>query len=476
MDPFPHPMLHRPNQDAEHIHRQRQHKFSRRHFLYLSAANLVAASLTLTVGAACTPPVINTEAEPAREPAQLVYQDWRTDWFPAMAQEMLAKFHERHPRIRVFFTPDPENVADAMLTDMAAGTAPDLFQGCCTYFPIWAQKGYTLDLRTYVSRDIGQETIADWDPAQYRSFFLPDGYQFGLPKYHGTVALYFNKDLFDAAGVAYPTADWTYEAYLDAMQRLTMPMPTDDAPPRRGSMVDIVWDRVQMYVNSWGGHLVEPGNPLDCAMGEPAALAAMRWLHERIWTDQSMATYIDVQNMSTRSAFVNQRVAMIEEGSWALKEILTYANFRVGVAPFPAGPEHHVALTTTDGYGIYQNTEHPEEAWELMQFLTSAEYGLAMATANYLQPARASLAPDWIEFVRTQAAGKITAADMAAFVDGQMKGYSVTVEIAADMADAQRRAADAWESIFILNQAPVSQMIEVCRKIQNTQRLRMLAG
>ncbi|MEZ4663179.1 MAG: sugar ABC transporter substrate-binding protein [Caldilineaceae bacterium] len=476
MDPFPHPMLHRPVQDAELIYPQREPRLSRRDFLSLCAANLAAAGLTLTIGAACTPPVLQHDARPTREPIQLVYQDWRTDWFPAMAQEMLAKFHARHPDIRVFFTPDPENVADTMLTDMAAGTAPDLFQGCCTYFPIWAQKGYTLDLRPFVSAHIDQATIADWDPAQYRSLFLPDGHQFGLPKYHGAVALYFNRDLFDAAGIAYPNADWTYETYLDAMQQLTQPAAQDDTPPRRGSMVDIAWDRIQMHVNSWGGHLINPADPLDCTMGEPAALAAMRWLHERIWTDQSMATYIDVQNMSTRSAFINQRVAIIEEGSWALKEILTYANFRVGVAPFPTGPQRRVTLATTDGYGIYQGTEHPDAAWELMQFLTSAEYGLAMAQANYLQPARASLVPAWIEFVRNQLSNKVTAADIAAFADGQMKGYSVTVEIAADMADAQRRAAEAWESIFILGQAPVSQMIEVCRKIQNSQRLRMLAG
>ena len=54
------------------------------------------------------------------EPVQLVYQDWRTEWFPGLAQEMLAKFNETHPNIRVFYTPDPDNLETKMPEDMAA--------------------------------------------------------------------------------------------------------------------------------------------------------------------------------------------------------------------------------------------------------------------------------------------------------------------------------------------------------------------
>ncbi len=57
-----------------------------------------------------------------------------------------------------------------MLAAMQAGTAPDVFQGCCTHFPTWAQKGYTVDLRPYVQADLDQATIADWDPAAATSF------------------------------------------------------------------------------------------------------------------------------------------------------------------------------------------------------------------------------------------------------------------------------------------------------------------
>lgn len=406
---------------------------------------------------------------PTQEEIQLVYQDWRTDWFPAMVQEMLAQFHAAHPNVRVFFTPDPENLADEMLAEMEAGTAPDVFWGGSTFFPTWAQQGHMLDLRDYVAANLDSATIADWDPAQYRAFFLPDGRQFGLPKYHGAVALYYNKDLFDAHAVDYPTAAWTHDDYLAAMRRLSH----DNAEGQRdlwGSMVDVAWDRLQLHVNGWGGHLVAPQNPALCTFDRPKALAALTWLHTGMWDERVIATFPDVQYMSPRSAFINQRVAMVEEGSWVLKDILLNAGFHVGVAPMPSGPERRVTLATSDGFGIYAGTEYPEAAWELVKFLTSRTYGLAMAKANFLQPARASLLETWIGYVQAEFPEKAQDLDLAAFADGHVKGYSVTVEIADNMAEVQPKVAAAFEKVFTVGQAPVDYLRTVCAQINQLKK------
>ena len=123
---------------------------TRREFLRLAGTGMVSTAL-----ASCSP---RRSSTPSRDgnPVQLVYQDWSTDWFQPMAQQMLEEFHATHPHIRVFFTPDPDNMTDQMLSDMQAGIAPDVFQGCCAHFPTWAQKGYTLDLRPYVNADLDQ--------------------------------------------------------------------------------------------------------------------------------------------------------------------------------------------------------------------------------------------------------------------------------------------------------------------------------
>ncbi|HEX9029868.1 MAG TPA: sugar ABC transporter substrate-binding protein, partial [Anaerolineales bacterium] len=399
---------------------------------------------------------------------QLVYQDWRTDWYLPMAQQMLEEFHASHPNIRVFYVPDPENLPDKMLTDMQAGNAADVFEGPGPDLPIWAQKGYTLDLRAFVD-DLEPGTIADWDPVQYHAFFAPDGRLFGLPKFHGSLALYYNKDLFDAYGVKYPDDSWDHANYLEAMRRLTDDRDGDNRTDLWGSMLDVAWERIQVHVNAWGGHLVDPLNPTRCRMAEPAALQALEWLRARMWDDDVMATPLGVRKMQPSQTFLAGKVAMIEEGSWALKEILAGSSFRVGVAPFPAGPARRVTLTTSDGFGIYSGTRYPDAAWELMKFLVSKAYGRAMARANFLQPARASLVDDWVADVHNEFPDKARELDVAAFAYGHINGYTVTPEVFADMAEARRLVLAAWDQILTLGKAPVSSIAGVCQQIQTAR-------
>lgn len=437
---------------------------TRRDFLRLAGAGLAAAALS-----SCSLPP-STPTPTTGQKVQLVYQDWRTDWFPPMARELLDQFHATHPNISVFYVPDPVNLEDEMPSDMQAGVAADVFQGCCAHFPIWAQKGYTLDLSPYVRADVDQATIDDWDLAQYRSFFTRDGRQYGLPKYHGALALYYNKDILERYRVPFPDGSWSYDDYLAAMRQLTQDRDGDRKADLWGSMMDVSWDRIQIHVNGFGGRFVDPADPTRCRMGDPSAIKALEWLRARMRDDRVMATFQDVENVGTSQAFISQRVAMVEDGSWSLKSILSGARFRVGVAPFPTAPVRKVTLTSTDGFGIYAGTRHPEAAWELMKFLISKEYGRAMARANFLQPARASLVEEWVAYVRNQFPRESEGVDIAAFADGQLKGYSVTTEVFPNMADAQRIAMEAWDRILTLGQAPVEYMVAAAQQIQEAQK------
>ncbi len=440
-----------------------QRGVSRRDFLKFMGVALAAAEASACNALHLTPTSVRTDQ------IQLVYQDFNTSWFPAMAQQLLGQFHTEHPEIDVFYIPDPSNLVDRMPIDMQAGTAADVFQGCCTHFPDWAQRGFTLDLRPYVEKDLDQETIADWDPVQYRALFTRDGKQFGLPKYHGALALYYNKDLFDKYGLDYPDGSWTHEDYLDAMRGLTHDQNGDGKTDLWGSMMDVYWDRVQVHVNGWGGHFVDPDNPTGCRMADPEALAALEWLRARMWDDRVMAKLPDVDRLGPTDAFIDQRVAMVEDGSWSLKNILSRAPFRLGIAPFPAGPARRVTLATTDGFGIYAGTKHPEAAWELVKFLIGKDYGRAMARTAFLQPARLSIVQDWVGYVQQEFPDQTRGLDIAAFAEGQIKGYSVVAEIFPNMAAAQTIAQDAWDQILTLGQAPTDSMIEASQNIQAAQ-------
>ncbi len=440
--------------------------FSRRRFLRLAGASAGAALLGCNPARPSTPPT----GTPAQ--VQLVYQDWNTEWFPPMARQLLEQFHGEHPGIRVFYVPDPpsETFESDTLADFQAGTAPDVFDGCCSSFPVWAQQGYALDLRPYVAADLDQETLDDWDPVQYRAFFTPEGVQYGLPKYHGALALYYNKDLLDLHGVDYPDKSWDYDDYLAAMRALSQDLDGDGNVDRWGSMFDFSWERIQVYVNAWGGHLVDPDDPTRPMFAEAPALQAQEWLRACIWDHQVMPSPLHLGYMGTQETFVGRRVAMVEDGSWALKGILSSADFRVGVAPFPAGPARRATLATTDGFGIYAHTRQPDAAWELLKFLISKEYGRAMARAHFLQPARASLVQEWVDLIRAEYPEQAAEMDIAAFADGHLEGYSVVSETFANQAEALRLVTGAWEQILVLGEASVDLLREVSHQVLDAQK------
>jgi multiple sugar transport system substrate-binding protein len=442
---------------------QRGSSISRRAFLRLAGATAAGAAI-----AACSPLGIGPATRPDGK-VQLVYQDWRTEWFTEMAHQMLQGFHAAHPNIRVFYTPDPENITEQMPLDMEAGTAPDVLAGCCDFLPTWAQQGYLLDLGPYIEADLDAGTIEEWDAAQYRALTTADGMQFALPKYHGALALYFNKDMLDTARVDYPDGTWSHDDYREAMKRLTHDRGEDGQIDIWGSMLDVAWERVQVHVNGFGGHFVDPNDPTHSLLGEPEAQQAMEWIRARMWDDRVMASFLDVQNVETRQAFINRQIAMVEDGSWSLKDILSNADFRVGVAPFPAGPVRRATLATTDGFAIYAGTRNPDAAWELVKYLISREYGRAMARANFLQPARASLVEEWVHLVREEFPEKAKDVDLNTFAEGHLQGYSVTAEIFANQAAAGQLVQAAFQQIFTLGQAPVSLMQEVSGQVDAVQ-------
>jgi multiple sugar transport system substrate-binding protein len=234
-------------------------------------------------------------------------------------------------------------------------------------------------------------------------------------------------------------------------------------------MFDVSWDRIQVHVNGWGGHFVDPKDPTKSLMFRPQALEAMEWLRERMWDDHVMASRLDVQNLSVTDAFNRGRLAMIEDGSWSLKRILENADFRVGVTVFPAGPAARVTMGTTDGFGIYKGTRYPEAAWEFMKFLISSDYGRALSQAHLLQPARASLVDSWIADARRQYPGNAKDMDLGAFAQGHLQGYSVTPEIFQNQDAARQLAVGAWEQIYTLGRKPVSYMREISELIEAAQ-------
>jgi multiple sugar transport system substrate-binding protein len=177
-----------------------------------------------------------------------------------------------------------------------------------------------------------------------------------------------------------------------------------------------------------------------------------------------------VNNLAPSAAFAAGRIAMAEDGSWALNDILSNSKFRVGVAPFPTAPARKVTSATIDGFGIYKGTKYPDAAWEFLKFLISKDYGRAMARAGLLQPARASLIQDWANAVRERFPQQAKEVDMAAFADGHVKGYAVTPETAADIGSASKIMTETMERLITFGDGSADMIKQAAEDIDASQK------
>jgi multiple sugar transport system substrate-binding protein len=433
--------------------------------LFLKKAGVLTAGILLS---SCAPKARGLGPHGSDE-VELVYQDCHSEWFPNLAGEQLAVFSLEQPSIHVFYSPNPPDLTVQMPLDFEAGTAPDVLSGCCSFFPEWAQKGYLLDLRPYIEADLDRSIISDWSADHFKALSLPGGLQFGLPKYRGSLALFFNKQIFDRYDVDYPHNSWTHSDYASAMELLRIRNGAMGEPKIWPGMLDFNWERIQVHINGWGGHIVDPADNSRSLLDESAALNALTWLYEQLSEKRNFANLMSVGNLSTSAAFSKGMLATVEDGSWALKDILENASFPFGVTSFPAGPAAKVTLSSIDGFGIYTGTKYPEAAWELLKFLVSRDYGRAMIRHHLLPPARISLVEEWLTEVRMQYPSQAWNMDLEAFIRSDQEGVAVTPEVFSDMGFARPLVEDAWNQIFNLKTAGLDSLINVSLQIERHQ-------
>src|SRR5579884_4247457 len=193
------------------------------------------------------------------------------------AQKFLADtFAKDHPSINVTIEPAPDNRDEKLIASMVAGTAPDVFESWTDNVTQFADRGQVMDVDPLVKRDYKADDLKDFYAWQWRDFVLPNHIRFGLPKYVNVMFTWYNKDIFQKAGVKEPDESWTHDDYAQAAIKLTT---------KNGSNVDTwglyypvwSWDRYWYKIVAWGGNVVDPNDTTKCVFDSDKALAAFEW-------------------------------------------------------------------------------------------------------------------------------------------------------------------------------------------------------
>lgn len=295
---------------------------------------------------------------------------------------VIEAFEAAHPDIKIEKQHAPwGSYFDRIQTQMAGGTAPDVM--FLNNIPSYASRGVLMPLDDMIAAS-GFDTSGYND--QLLRIFSYDGKVYGFPRDNDTTVLYYNKDLFDEAGVAYPTADWSWDDLREAAKALTR---QDDRGRTLQYGLALEKNKYPLWVYQNGGRVFDdPIRATDFLMDEPEAVEAIQFVADLINEDGSVPSFDAMQQLgSTTELFSTGRVAMVMTNA-ARVPTFSGADFAWDVAPLPAGPTGIRANTLGGaGYVMSVNSEDPDAAWRFLEFLSGPEGQAIFAQTGLAVPA-----------------------------------------------------------------------------------------
>jgi multiple sugar transport system substrate-binding protein len=304
---------------------------------------------------------------------------WWGDSERTMGEALVADFEASHPNVKVEQNYNSTEYLSRINTMMASGSPPDIYYLNEYLINEWGEKGVAEDLMPHFQK-------AGVDPAKY---YLPTGlYQtgnsiwginFGLV----TIVIFYNKELFQQAGVAPPpnsaTNPWTWDQFVAAAKRLTK-----DSAGRTPNDAGFNYDAVVQYgtvtpTGNWiywlpllysAGTSLGGDNGQSLAMASPAGVDVIQKIANLALVDKVAPTFA----MSSSSAFsslptllMNGQLAMFFQGNFQHGDF-SNEKYDVGIAQIPAVPGKANNMTWSSGFQLRKNG--PEEGFQLLQYIT----------------------------------------------------------------------------------------------------------
>jgi multiple sugar transport system substrate-binding protein len=309
-------------------------------------------------------------------------------------RRLAERFQEDHPGIAV----------EVKMLDItgAGGAAPDLKSlaksaDCFQWYPSLrdpANREAILSLEAFLEAD-QQVKRGDFYPQLVKQF-EEQGQLWGLPADVTPFVIEYNKDLFDAAGLSYPTPDWTWEQFLE----MAIALSSGEGEARQYGFVAEVYESsdLLLMLERLGAHLIDENpTPPALTLDDPTVVEALRWYADLTTEHGAKPAFItDIGKLAGASAMYMEREGLINKSKAAMwtNSGTTAALFgprqglKIGVAPLPARADgaSRASMLTTSGYFISASTDKGQACWQWLTFLgqqPEAAIGL---------PARRSLA------------------------------------------------------------------------------------
>ncbi|MFP5113999.1 ABC transporter substrate-binding protein [Bacillaceae bacterium C204] len=278
-------------------------------------------------------------------------------------KEMIKAFEAKNPDIKVKIELAAYNDYFTKLqTRIAGGKAPDVFELNYENFVDYASKGTLADLSGYIKDD------KDFKPEQLNQqafkAYQYDGKQYGMVESFSNVLTFYNKDLFDKAGVAYPTADWKWADELDAAKKLN-----DKNNKVWGTFAPVTMNEFFKIAAQNGGQIFDKDGKI--VINSPENLEALNYMVDKVTKDKVSPSSADLSGQSPEDLFKSGKLAILHTGIWmfdAFKDLPF--NWDVQLEAGNTQKAHHFFA---NGLAVSKDSKAKEAAYKFASFMSASE-------------------------------------------------------------------------------------------------------
>lgn len=306
----------------------------------------------------------------------------------ALVQKNLNNFQVLHPNIKINWSLLTGDYPTKMRANVASNTAPDVFYLQPAMSSSYISSGKLLNLSPYMAKS--NVKASDYYSALINPFTCSKGQIYGLPKDWNSLGVFYNTQMFKDAGLATPTANWTWSDMQNDAQKLTK------NAGQKNATYGVV---LSADLSRWGAFLLANGGTVlskdgsQSTFNNPAGVKAMDF-YDSFFKNKTGTLPTTLGATWNGDAFGKENAAMAIEGGWLIPYMQsTYPNVKYGIAPLPTTNDGKRAnLTFTNSWSASSSTKHAEAAWELVQYMTGKTVQESQLDAGFALPTLKSLA------------------------------------------------------------------------------------
>ncbi len=296
-----------------------------------------------------------------------------------LLRQVLQDFEAQHPNIQVKYEVISDQYMDVIKTRLVGEAAPDVFYLDTLEAPFLMSQNVLEPLDDYITSEFD---LADFEDSLLNSFKYQNKI-YGLPKDYSTLALFYNKKSFAAAGLTNPPATW--DELRNYSKQLTGKL-------NRYGFGEIPELARQAYkIKAFGGQIVDQNSYATFA--SEASLKGLQLAIDQYQKDRSSAQKSDVGTNSGSEMFGQSKVAMVIEGNWAIPYLTeTFPQVEFATAQVPKINDKKGTMVFTVAYVMNKQAQHKAEAWELISYLTGKAGMQKWTGTGFALPTRKSVA------------------------------------------------------------------------------------